>query len=576
MYPDYPTMPFRRWAVETSVEMWQSRIWERCHGIDSQTPESPMGDPNPHHALIDAYRNASSAAQGAFADALKLCLSGSLQLLKQLRLAEGAGAEIELERLALERGLAVLHEVDAGQFSSGTGAVVREIFAFLSDRADETSVPLLRAAMAGRLHVGDPIGSYGIKQALQSPDLCVIGFRAALSEFGIGAVRQFLPSFVETTLGTHQEILARVLLTDLHTKYGCGATTEGQLVREIELARESMRAEHAQRVAELAGAIGIRLHGTKPVREAIRSRQADTGNPALVVVNGDYVQGEGYRAFVDEVVDYLKETTGSFPLNESAEKFGWERLAIFALKNLFDFCRDPYFNRDPRDRLVDVVRFGSVDTFTAVVRTGTNLAKGPLSVQDWSFRERLIETLQRFECDVGILGETAAALEVVDVLSGYTRYKAFTASSTQELREWIQADPQRRFACCDYGTASALLSKLEAQKWDWSNPATDDKRLRFPYKNSVPVGFLFPSTDQSWGAEIAIGFRRALEGEEKIKRWAQVANELREVGIEPWTATQIALHVFQDHHFAMQCAAWEDDFDTAKRLRDQLTATFVS
>jgi len=209
-----PTSPKKDKEAFTSFtqEKWEKWIWERTHGIDTITCISVIRDPNPHHALIDAYRTlANQEERQTFVDALMTSLNRSLDKCKNYFKVEDAKPELEDELFALERHLQILNRLDDEDIPSRAKRTCRNCYDFVyKEPLPYRYGSLRRITLAVRSRVGDRISDADLREGLNSNETYVVAFRHALKKYNSLAISKFFPQFVKMALESQKIVAIKV------------------------------------------------------------------------------------------------------------------------------------------------------------------------------------------------------------------------------------------------------------------------------------------------------------------------------------------------------------------------------
>lgn len=292
----------------------------------------------------------------------------------------------------------------------------------------------------------------------------------------------------------------------------------------------------------------------KPIRRAIQERR---GSSQIVWVNEGYLKTEIYKELYLAILDNLQQMTqATSRIQLPPGSIQWDLLASFINENQFDFCCDPYFKTVPRSRLVEIIQFGWLKSFKCVVNGRSNLyfADAILKQQHRPFKERLLEVLLTSTEDIriGILGETAAGLEVVRILSPFPNFskRVLASISPEHLRWWLNQDSERRFAVCDNQVATTIEDMTDEYHAKHFPPPANNILFHYTsedrighFEQPIPVGFMYPVGDAEWGLMLREAFANAIiQLLNNENQWVDDAGqpslsaELKTIGVEtlPW------------------------------------------
>jgi hypothetical protein len=247
-----------------------------------------------------------------------------------------------------------------------------------------------------------------------------------------------------------------------------------------------------------------------------------------------------------------------------------------------DFCAEPIPVTKSQSQTISCLQYGWLRTFTAVVRKDSYLV-------DEFAKHRAIHELfgnttqdlelafkkigERREVAVGVLGETAAASEAIEVLPGLVRGLRFVTFHTEsDILDWLYYDeitevpglyndqsrrsayldayrtgdrgPKTvsRIVLCDHAVALRLQQMLEQRDYrceiSMCNYEQNRGSLHFPFRNPIPIGFPYARGDSKWRRQIVRAFAASLIEQVEKAPWGTkcepgtISQELNRIGIE--------------------------------------------
>lgn len=589
---------FSSWVQEE----WQKWICERTHSIDSIKPISIIRDPNPHHAIIDIYQMLENKRQRKeFVDGLMNSLNRSLMECRKYFKSSKVGEpnpHLDEELLAFERHLHILnriHDEDVKEMKKKNRIkrICRDCYNFVHQEPSFNNYgSLRRITLAVRSRVGDSISNNDLLNGLRSEETYVVAFRCALEKENVRAIGKFFPQFIKMALQKQKKVLIKVELMRLLEHYGNDPFSTSMVSQQLRKAFDSISKSISKEVATeikcIADEVGIEVYETKPVKEAIEQRKPNSrAKSAIVYLNDQYVKGPFYNALVNKILQRLKDTNEAILVPVSTGKIRWDHLASFLLKNNVDFCMDPYFRTGPRGQLVNVVQYGWIKTFTCVINGESKLLEGKLTDLGLSFRDRIIGTMESVEenLEIGVLGETAATMEVLGALYNVTNLSAriFTGTSSEHLRYWLSEFPDKRIVICDHGVADDIKQvkqkSIEAAHYPildgFNRPYISGiPQLTFEFSQPIPVGFVYPLHDAEWCNEIIRTFRQVLVENWEDIRWRDITPELEKLGIKAFKEEDLFKYLgikeLYDMHRKREEAVETENYENAAIWRDRI------
>lgn len=544
---------------------WERWIWERIHGMDTVSKIPLIRDPNPHFAVLDAYFELKTdTSRKSALNVLINLLQTSLMKCKEYGSAKNSD-EFQNEALALDRLLQIFDKLNTEDFERvkilrNAIRASKACYTFVRSNLVGSEYGLLqRHALAVRTHLGDRLTESELVDALDNPSTYVVGFRYALRRYDIDAIGRYFPQFVNIAIQINNLVSVKVELLRTRDVYATDPIREQRIVLNLEDAIAKLSLKAREVVEKAAADAGFVLFSGKPVRVAIHSRKSkEESRGILRVIEELYVKSDAYVLFVDDIINKLCEMNNAV---RQAVKLGpWDQLASDIVMNEFDFLRAPYFNCGPRRHLIDVVKTGSVDTFTCLYNKDKlkfDLWHSSLSDTSLSFKERLIGLLKSTaaKIEIGLCGGTAAALEVQSALREETQYHDRTARfmSTDDLVMWIKENSDSGIIVCDHGIAEDIISALnseqrnvsrqahfspEAPRYSYGGTEKVIHGFQFDYARPIPTGFVYPRLDYEWGEQIKEAMAISLN--KHSGNWEQITSDLKKAGIKLFSVQKLS------------------------------------
>jgi hypothetical protein len=333
------------------------------------------------------------------------------------------------------------------------------------------------------------------------------------------------------------------------------------------------------------------------IKNRVRKEILRRSPQSLVVIDEGYLARPLYQKLVQNMTASLENIANAIGVSIIPKgKFRLETLPAYMNAFVFDFCRDPYFLTEERENDVDVVPFGELRSFTFAFNKQGQLPIGFLKENEKPFAERLITFLHQTTADVEveILGETAAAMEVMHVVR---RLPALTERVTIQpdtvtLRFRLQEKPQHRIAIVDHGIARQLetmSSNLVEErypvplKWNTDEVFFIKADTTFSFRKPIPVGFMFQRKWPAWGLDIKTAFASALKTlwcdapwERRSTDTSSIMEELAMIGVNAFSLHDICDSLgISEFHFSqlkeeIADALRGNDDDRVNKLRAQL------
>jgi len=419
--------------------------------------------------------------------------------------------------------------------------------------SDDEYSSLKRITFAIQSQLGIQISNSDLKNALKSKETYVVAFRHALKENGLQAIGRFFPYFVKTSKKINRRVPIKIEINRLVNKYGRDPHGINMLSMQIRKVLENIPESFSPYIRKIARDVGIQIFETKPLKKVIQLRKAVVGSKGvLVYVKEGYAKSKQYNTLQEKMLERLKKSYKASLVQIPKDFIRWDQLATMLLQNRFEFCCDPYFKTGPRSYLVDVVQFGWIETFTCVIDAESEFLNGRLTDSALSFRDRLIGTFQSTSknLEVGVLGDTAATMEVNDALYDVPQFgnRMFQGISSEQLRSWISEFPERRLIICDHGIANDIRNVTRRQIREkhfqlfsgFDKPFISGTRnLIFKFSSSIPVGFITPHHDEDWTRELINVFRQVILEEFNYIRWQEIITELEELRIKCFSEDEL-------------------------------------
>lgn len=546
---------------------WERWIWERAHGTDTLTSIPLIRDPNPHFAVVDAYRSLSNdKCRKLVIEALAGCLHREIEVCNCSSKQQDV---FEDELLGLQRILEILNRMDIEdveriRLRQVVNRACRAVYDFVHGSCANEEHPILRRlVLAVRSQFRDRILRTEIEESLDSDATFVVAFQHSVEQFSVAAVSDYFRRFVQTALRINKPQAVKMELARLKDRYASDVFSTAKLMEYLAKAVSALPQEECEVIKEMAGALGLEILETKPVKAAIQMRKLDKhALPVMYVPSEIYVSGKQYRTFVDAVIRHLCESNHA--RRDERGYIPWDDLASYLVLNYFDFCAAPYFRTGPRGHLINVIPIGTGKTFTCVLDSTCHwqFADWPLVDRGLSFKKRLTRTIDRVRVGdlrqrltVGVLNCTAAAAEVVLALSdhAYPEDEAktilFTGTSIEHLRHWLDQNREHAFVICDHGVAHDLI-KMQPQtlgeygypvlpqssppRYISGKPETpDNPPLVFDFLSALSAGFMYPRDDAEWCKEIAQAIQKVIMQTNNFgSMWRDITEELTTLGIQ--------------------------------------------
>lgn len=396
----------------------------------------------------------------------------------------------------------------------------------------------------------------------------------------------------------------------------------------------------------LGRGLGIWEAGAGATAARVRAR-AKRRSQGLVFLLPSHHSGDGFghlEAFAQGLADRLNEIAQREPENASitpgsvlarpaerkvVSRITWDHIITSRLvEGDFDLCGEAIFLTRSRSQMIGVVQFGWLPTFTAVVvdedsrnsavkrlsairdsggsaaeNAQAHVLQAPSLAQTF---EDLVAEQEFFNATVGVLGETAAASEAVEVLSGIVRavrlvtfptdlmiadwltareipakYKQFLQDGAidetlfQSLQEAYAPGIAKRIALCDHIVARRVSEEVVrrgGRRPVYSVAHEVEKRfLRFDFRAPVPVGFPVPRSDPHWRRLVSNAFARTLVEAKDQTPWGcaaeakSVAGELSSAGIRPFSVDELCRLLLLDMDVS-EAQGWLGRFQRAGLL----------
>jgi cellulose biosynthesis protein BcsQ len=298
------------------------------------------------------------------------------------------------------------------------------------------------------------------------------------------------------------------------------------------------------------------------IKERIQNRGKSTKN-TLKIANSKYITGRNFQSLINEIVDRLKKQNRSEDIETIPdENINWHMLGIQMREGVFDFCGEPFYLTKTRSHLVGVVQFGWLETFTLYLSRKSKIFK----ILEHNKKDIPKDLLERMKIvsnkvenlQIGTIGDYAASSEAYTILSQSQYFKGTTfvsKSNEIELWEWIAEKPENRMIICDHvigekfdSIQNEIKGKRElALKVKEQSYAFGEEILNYPFRERIPVGFLFPAEDIEWRREISRAFSQALFSfwKEEKDIWGDkstndtISHELKKVHIEPFSFDEL-------------------------------------
>ena len=297
---------------------------------------------------------------------------------------------------------------------------------------------------------------------------------------------------------------------------------------------------------------------------------------SLVTLSEGYVAGPQYARLMRGVAARLEGKLNASEVPMNPRFIRWDLMKAYIERKVLDLCKDPFFINDVRNQNLDVVDFGRLGCFTALASEKLPAMSSALTDPSKETKKRLAAFIDHVNSEsgnpeIGILGDTAASMEVLGAFSQSPTYgKAVNClSSEAHLFVWLLEKPMERMAICDVGVARRIRGLTEKQIEDsclevpsgrYSHalvsfePHTDfpkHSRLRFIYSPRLHVGLVHSRRDGRWRRLLSSAFAEELVASSLSAPWdatllppgersgSTVSSELLEVGIEALPLPQL-------------------------------------
>ena len=270
-----------------------------------------------------------------------------------------------------------------------------------------------------------------------------------------------------------------------------------------------------------------------------------------------YTDGPSYKDFASLVLRNLlgKISRGitSFKKNEipiPESDINWDLLGL-QIGTKFDFCSELYYLTKYRALYLDVVRLGSIRTFTCFVKKESAVYNAISHVAtNLNFEQTVsvAKTALKKKFMVCLMGESAAADVAAKEISRYVSGDSLTFRKDAEgLWEWLKQDTDMRLIVCDHSVARKLLSLVEeaseyatyVSRYEDCDTNKDEKLL-FNCED-IPVGFLYPKNDSDWRYLINEAVADAVLTNPEI--WNPLTMDMLKAGIKPLCFDDLVKHL---------------------------------
>ena len=212
-------------------EQWEQLIWERTHGIDTQTNLLIPGDSYPEQLLQDIYgeiliRDISEEKE-FFINGLKKTIYNCLQECEK-RLKNNQNDLIN-EVLVLERNFNVINHFGDGELNKikdrGILQICQRVYHFVYYQKNKLffneiygSLRRIVLLVCFRLdHNFIPLED--LKHEIQDEETCVVAFRCLCQKEGLEAIGKYFPMFVTTSFRAGMKVLVYLELKQLKRDY---------------------------------------------------------------------------------------------------------------------------------------------------------------------------------------------------------------------------------------------------------------------------------------------------------------------------------------------------------------------
>jgi len=572
-----------------SFDLWQKWIKERCYGLDTLTTINLHRDPNPHHALIEAYNELFVKNQRElFVEALLSFINEIIDAcFNDIKTKKNIEYKQD-EYLALERAITVLNRLDTNDIPSRAKAIVRKCSHVIPILNSEISTGNLhRLSLMIRNNIGDTISNAEILEAIKAQETFIVAFQIACKQNHLLAIGKYFSVFLKTAIESGQKTLIKTETFRLLKEYGKNSYEANSIIQEIRSSLSQIPEDIFDLIESACSSFNLQFIGTIPIMKVIESRkQAEKAKNILISVNDNYVGGKAYTNFVTDVLDNLAIITNSTIQTYPKGGARWDLTASFLAINQFDFCCDPYFKTISRSYLVDVVPFGHLKTFTAIVPNTASILRSPLTDTGLSFENRLFEFLKNSNSTpkeiVGILGETPSSAEVLNAIgpSSYYRDRIFNGASIIQLRSWLSEFPKSRIIICDIGVARDINELkyedmksphffLDKSKFDEkSTSGIEENTLIFDYKRPIQSGFIYPIADGQWYCIILDAVRNTLKNSFPEINWKIISDELVKIGVIPYSDDEFYFKLLALHEDPVFCKKYKEELIKLEKFEE--------
>jgi len=227
----------------------------------------------------------------------------------------------------------------------------------------------------------------------------------------------------------------------------------------------------------------------------------------LLYIPDEYVDSPVYTKFAGAVAENVAKQLNVSVRPQKGIVARWDMLDSIIDEGAVDFTGLAYFLHPARASTDAVVQFATLDTFTLYFdadEDSISYDANPLLNPELSVHERILKGLDdNGKLEFGVLDRTAATLEMFRIfreqgLKWIGERGLKVESNVGTLKEWLTESPAHRVIICDHNFADEL-DLVGVSRFKPLRSEHNSKITKLPFREPLPVGFVYPRRDQRWG-----------------------------------------------------------------------------